>query len=70
MQPNDMRAELIRVAEATAATEERMAATLEWMAEFRPDHAERLRAMVKTAEGHAAHMRRWVETCSARPEHR
>jgi hypothetical protein len=70
MQPNDMRAELIRVAEATAATEEQMAATLEWMAEIRPDHAERLRTLGKTAGENAAHMRRWVRTCSARPQHR
>lgn len=58
------------MAEATAATAEQIAATLEWMAEIRPDHAERRRILGKTAEENAAHMRRWVETCSARPQHR
>jgi hypothetical protein len=56
-----MRRWTVEVAEAVAATQERLAATLDRLADQRPDDASRLQAGSETARTYAARGRQWAE---------
>jgi len=56
-----MRRWTVEVAEAVAATQERLAATLDRLADQRPDDAGRLQACSEAARTYAARERQWAE---------
>ena len=57
----ELQAQVLRVAETVAKTEDEVAATLERMAEDHPHRAEHLRALSLAAREQAAKERRWAE---------
>jgi len=56
-----MRRWTVEVAEAVAASQERLAATLDRLADQRPEHASRLQADSETAKTYATRGRQWAE---------
>jgi hypothetical protein len=57
----EVQAQVLRVAETVAKTEEEVAATLERLAKDRPHRAEHLRALSLAAREQAARERQWAQ---------
>jgi hypothetical protein len=55
-----LKVRVIEVAETLARTEESIAATMDWLANARPERAERLKAMSEAAHKQAAQARQWA----------
>jgi hypothetical protein len=64
-----VKADSRRLAELIAATEDKLAATLVWVAERRPRRADQLRQLSEHARAEARHMRRIADRFGAMTVH-